>query len=275
VSTTSWGAAPGHGDSAEAARLLSDVNSLRTRTGAAAHAYWLPLLLFGALIAGSVPFYTTLRSVVPPNLRRALARAVNKAVGQLVPCPTAQPCHVKAGALPPGATGHLTITVITTLGYYWQFGIPVVVVLTVAWYRWRGNRVGLRTPTTAFLIVGIVLAELVLLASLLAGQNGSSGLLTPLVHHEAAPVIVAAVLGVLAWTERSRALAVIVAVFLIVALPIGHYDGGGLAGSAGAAALSLGTLRLLGLIPALVLLVAGVVAGVRQGWAGARPGAPE
>ena len=78
------------------------------------------------------------------------------------------------------------------------------------------------------------------------------------VDHAGALVIIAAVLWVLAWTERSWVLAVIVAVFFVVALPVSHFDGGGLAGgTTGAANLSLGALRLLGLIPALILLAAG------------------
>ncbi|MFI5067250.1 MAG: hypothetical protein ACHP9Z_25160 [Streptosporangiales bacterium] len=151
------------------------------------------------------------------------------------------------------------------LGYYWQIAIPAGVVLTVLWYRWRGNRVGLRTPARGFLITGLVLGELVLLAPILAGQSTS---LTRLMHdtHQAGPlVIIAALLWVLAWAQRSPALAIIAAVYLAVALVVTQFNNGGLAGgTTGAADLTLTALRLLGLLPALILLAAGSGAWLSQ-----------
>lgn len=139
------------------------------------------------------------------------------------------------------------------------------VVVTVFWYRWRGDRVGLRTPARGFLITGLVLAELVLLVPLLAGQSSS---LIRLMHdtHQAGPlVIIAVLLWVLAWAGRSPALAAAVAVYLAVALVVTQFDDGGLAGgTSGAADLSLTALRLLGLLPALILLVAGSGAWLSQ-----------
>ena len=77
--------------------------------------------------------------------------------------------------------------------------------------------------------------------------------------------MIAAVLWVLAWAERSKGLAFIVAAFLVVALPVSYSIGGGIAGgTTGAADLSLTWMRLLGLAPALILLVAGAGAGLRQ-----------
>ena len=119
--------------------------------------------------------------------------------------------------------------------------------------RWGGQ------PTNVFLVAGLVLAELVLPVPLPdrdragpARQPGTGR------RPRGRAVIIAAVLWVLAWTERSWLLAVIVAVFFVVALPVSHFDGGGMAGGRpGAANLSLGALRLLGLIPALILLAAG------------------
>jgi len=157
------------------------------------------------------------------------------------------------------------VTVITALGYYWQIAIPAGVVLTVLWYRWRGNRVGLRIPARGFLITGLVLGELVLLVPILAGQSSS---LTRLMHdtHQAGPlVIIAALLWVLAWGERSPALAIIAAVYLAVALVVTQFNNGGLAGgTTGAADLTLTALRLLGLLPALILLAAGSEAWLSQ-----------
>ncbi len=137
--------------------------------------------------------------------------------------------------------------------------------LTVLWYRWRAARVGLRTPDRVFLAAGLVLGELVLLASLLItaelGPDNPVGSL----RHVGTMLVIAAVLWVLAWAERSQALAVIVAVFLVVALPLNIATAGGIAGgSTGAADLSLTSMRLLGLAPALILLVSGAGAWLRQ-----------
>ena len=153
--------------------------------------------------------------------------------------------------------GHLTV--VTALGYYWQIAIPAGIVLTVLWYRWRGNRVGLRTPTRGFLVTGLVLSELVLLVPLLSSQSSA---LTRLMHdtHQAGPlVIIAGLLWVLTWAERSPALATVTAAYLAVALVVTQFDNGGVAGgTTGAADLTLTALRLLGLLPALILLAAGL-----------------
>jgi hypothetical protein len=251
MSGTTKHKAAGDGDEEDVApaQLLHEMHALRDRTSVAGRGYWLPLLLFGALICGSLPFYERL-----PQPRPGLA-------GPPAPGPCQamvnHPCHVSVGV------GHLTV--VTALGYYWQVAIPAGVVLTVLWYRWRGNRVGLRTPARGFLITGLVLGELVLLAPLLAGQSSS---LIRLMHdtHQAGPlVIIAVLLWILAWAERSLALAIIVAFYLAVALVVTQFNNDGLAGgTTGAADLTLTALRLLGLLPALILLAAGSGAWLSQ-----------
>jgi hypothetical protein len=212
----------------------------------AARGYWLPVMLFGALICGSLPFYERLRSPGPGGTSRpasGLCRAASN-----------RPCHVVPG---PGPIATHLVSV-TALGYYWQIAIPAGVVLTVLWYRWRGNRVGLRTPSQSFLVTGLILSELVLLVPLLASRSIE---LTRLMRdtHQAGPlVIIAALLWVLAWAERSPALAVITGCYFVAALVVSPFDGGGLAGgTTGAADVTLTSLRLLGLVPALILLTAG------------------
>jgi hypothetical protein len=228
------------------AQVLDEMRLIRERTSAVAHAYWLPLLLFGLAICGSVPFYERLQQsqLHPARLPAA--------------CAPGQPCHIDVGA-------HYRIA-ITALGWYWQIAIPVAVVLTVLWYRWRAARVGLRTPARGFLITGLVLGELVLLVSLLITVAlGRPDSLVSDFRHIGTVLVITAVLWVLAWAERSRALASIVAVVLVVALPVSIATGGGIAGgSTGAADLSLTSLRLLGLAPALILLVGGAGAWLRQ-----------
>ncbi len=221
------------------AQLLAEMRLIRDRTSVLAHAYWLPLLLFGLVVCGSLPFYERL---APP--RRAAAP--NPLPSACVP---GQPCRFPAGA-------HYRITV-TPLGWYWQVAIPVAVVLTVLWYRWRANRIGLRTPARGFLITGLVLGELVLLASLLTTvlQPGQPSPILGDARHVGSMLVIAAILAVLAWAERSRALAGIVAAFFVVAVPAAVVTGGGIGGgSTGAADISVADMRLLGLVPALILL---------------------
>ncbi len=215
------------------AQLLSQLQRLRDKTSHAARGYWLPLLLFGAIIAGSLAFYQRLEPA--PGVRFVRL------------CAASHPC------------GHL-VTVVSSLGYYWQFTIPAGVIITVLWYRWRGSRTGLRTPALAFLIIGLVLAELVLLIPLLTASSNSP-VRANLLHdtHQAGPlVIIAVLLWVLAWAERSRALAIVTAGYFVAVVIISPFTNGGLVGgTTGAADLTLLALRLLGLVPALILLVAG------------------
>jgi hypothetical protein len=231
------------------AQLLDEMRVIRQRTSAAAHAYWLPLLLFGLVICGSLPFYE----------RLAAPRQTPRAGPLLSTCVPGQPCRIAVGT-------HSRI-VVTSLGWYWQVAIPVAVVLTVLWYRRRADRVGLRTPDRGFLITGLVLGELVLLVALLATvqQAGRPNGIVGDARHLGSVLVIAVVLWVLAWSERSRALAGIVAVYFVVALTVAVVTSGGIGGgSTGAADITLATMRLLGLIPALVLLAAGAGAWVLQ-----------
>jgi hypothetical protein len=225
------------------AQLLDEMRAIGDRTGAAARGYWLPLLIFGALVCGSLAFYERL-----PRPRPGLARPLAPAPCQAV---VNHPCHAAAAG-----TEHLTV--VTALGFYWQFVIPAAVLVIVLWYHWRGQRVGLRTPARGFLITGLVLGELVLLGPILASQSRSLTGLIHDTHQVGAQVIIAALLWVLAWSERSPLLAVVAAVYLAAALAVSPFDNSGLAGgTTGAADLSLTALRLLGLLPALILLAAG------------------
>jgi hypothetical protein len=237
------------GDSGPAAaQLLDDMRVIRTQTSDAAHAYWLPLLLFGLVICGSLSFYERLS----PSLHGPAPVPLPSS------CHPGQPCRISGGV------GHLTV--ISALGWYWQLAIPVATVLTVLWYRWRADRIGLRTPARGFLVTGLVLGEVVLLVSLLVATRAHppSGFFIN-TRHLASMLVIAAVLWVLAWAERSKILAAIVAVFIAVALPVDYAIGGGITGgTTGAADLSLTSLRLLGLAPALILLVGGAGAWLRQ-----------
>jgi hypothetical protein len=234
--------------------LIDQMRALGSRTRAAAQGYWLPLLLFGALICGSLPLYERLRSPLNPAARPGPS-----------PCTAAagHPCHRTAG--PTGPAGQVIhLTVVTALGYYWQIAILAAVVLTVLWYRRRADRSGLRTPTRSFLITGLVLGEFVLLVPLLAGQSEPTTRLLQDTHHAGPLLIIAALLWVLAWSERSRALTVITAIYLTVAVTVSAFTYGGVIGGTTGSTLSLTAVRWLGLLPALALLTGGAAAARRH-----------
>jgi hypothetical protein len=237
-------AGQGESERLRPAQLLGQMRQLGDSTSAAARGYWLPLLLFGALICGSLPFYERLRPARIQQVRPPMPSH----------CVVNQPCHITAGASP------LVHAQVAAIGFYWQVALVAGVVATAGWYRWQGNRVGLRTPARAFLITGLVLGELVLLVPLLIGQSASLTTVR-LMHdtHQAGPlVIIAVLLWVLAWAQRSRALAIITGCFLLAALAVSPFTDGGVAGgSTGAADLSLDALRAIGAVPALILLAAG------------------
>jgi hypothetical protein len=231
------------------AQLLDDMRVLRDRTSAAAHAYWLPLLLFGLVVLGSLSFYQRLG---PGHLTAAQPSLPGS-------CVTGQPCHVTAGV---NYRVH-----VSALGWYWQLAVPLAAVLTALWYRWRADRTGLRVPARGFLITGLVLGELVLLVSLLGTtlQSGRPDRVLNDPRHVGPVLVLAAVLWVLAWSERSRALAIVVGAYLVVGVPVAVATGGGIGGgSTDAADISLATMRWLGLIPALVLLAGGTAAWLVQ-----------
>jgi hypothetical protein len=240
----------GSQDDLSPAALLGEVHALRERAGAASRGYWLPLLLFGAASCGALAFYQKVtRSAGLIGLQPAVPGCT---AGLNHACHSAPPVHLIAVGIP-------------ALSYYWQLVIPAVAVLAVLWYRWRADRIGLRTPTRGFLIAGLVLAELVLLVSLVVHQLSPPTAVITGLHDAGSFLVIAALLWVLAWAERSRALAVVVAVYLAVALVVGYFNGGGLAGPQSRAAdVSLTAMRLLGLLPALVLLAAGTAAWISQ-----------
>jgi hypothetical protein len=130
-------------------------------------------------------------------------------------------------------------------------------VATALWYRWRGNRIGLRTPARAFLVIGISAVEVALVVSLVAPQIGEP-LFGDLFVRGTFPLVLLAVpLAVLAWMERSVALAVVTAAYTALALVASLYNVGNILFRHGwTPALSLVRLPNVAL-PALLLLLAG------------------
>jgi hypothetical protein len=240
---------PGDGRGAEdgpagPGELLGEVRAIRRRARLARHAYWFPLVVFGLLICASVPFYL-------PATRP----------GEYFGPPG--PLFLQSGYL-----GGFGISGYRGTAYYWLGAMLLGIAATVFWYRWRGNRVGLRTPARGYLITGLVIVALALLIPLAGPRGGGMFLIMPgdLVGRGTFPfVLIGLGLCFLAWAERSVGLAVIAALYLALALLASLYDiqnvfYNWLGVSLGPTASVLPNV----LLPALVLLLAGAGAWVVQ-----------
>ncbi|HEX5190672.1 MAG TPA: hypothetical protein VFW16_14080 [Streptosporangiaceae bacterium] len=218
----------------EPARLLSDLGRLRMQARSIRHAYWLPLVLFGLVIAASSPFYLA-------TLPSPFGGVIWTGTGTFA---------AFSGMLSGNATG-LTI--------YWLVTIGAGLYVTWLWYRRHGRRVGLMTPARGFVIAGVVVGVLVIVLPTLQVLPGD------LVVRGTLPfLIIAATLWVLAWAERSRALLFVAAVFTGTALLASLYNVENIMYRLGwSASVRFSTLPNI-LLPALVLLISGGCAFVVQ-----------
>ncbi|MDX5460350.1 MULTISPECIES: hypothetical protein [Micromonospora] len=184
------------------------MTTLRRQARAARQAYWLPLLLFGVLIAAAAPLYV--ESVEPPPLR--------------------------AGSDGPALTGlgGGFLEKSAALGWYWLVALVGGYLAGLAWYRWHGRRAGVQTPTRAYVVAGIagtlvglalpIVLEFLLLntsAPLSSGTSWLTGPLLGLANRGMLPHLVIAVgLAVLAHLERSRSLWVVVGLYTVVLVAV-------------------------------------------------------
>ncbi len=239
---TSAGATAGPAGAADPAELLGEMRAIRRRARLARHAYWFPLVLFGLLTCASVPFY------LPPTRSGTY------------PVRPPGPQFLQSGYL-----GGFGLTSYRGTAYYWLGAMLLGIAATVLWYRWRGGRIGLRTPARGFLITGLIIVALALLIPLVS-RGGVPLMPGDLVVRGTFPfVLIGLGLCVLAWAERSAGLAVIAAVYLALALVASLYDIENVfynwfGRSLGATVSVLPNV----LLPALVLLLTGAGAWVVQ-----------
>jgi hypothetical protein len=204
----------GHGTSAGATagpagsdpgELLGEMRAIRRRARLARHAYWFPLVLFGLLTLASVPFY----------IRRL---PVSGGVVRVGPGP---------GVLQSGFLGGAGLFELADgTAYYWLGAMLLGITATVLWYRWRGNRIGLRTPARGYLITGLTLLALALLIPVVSGRSVRLPLLWPgdYVISDLFPLLLIGLgLFVLAWSERSTGLAAIAVGYFAIALVANLY----------------------------------------------------
>jgi hypothetical protein len=254
------GGAADDGGPADPRELLGEVRAIRRRARLARHAYWFPLVLFGLLVAASVPFYVQ-RLQIGPGWHGGSV-----------------PSFLRSGYL-----GGFGLLMYSDLPYYWLGAMVLGIAATVVWYRWRGNRVGLRTPARGYLITGVILVALALLIPVIAQRFPQAGpvfvrpLIMPgdLVLRGTFPLVLIGLgLCVLAWAERSVGLAVIAACYLALSLVASLYDIENVFYRLGWN-LSPQASRLPNVVlPALVLLLSGAGAWVVQRRRGPRPTGP-
>ena len=195
---------------AEPGELLDEMTLLRRRVRAARHAYWFPLVVFGLLIGASAPFY----------LQPAMHASSGRAVGQLI---------VGTGTTMPMLSKFDGSLLSSYLPNYWLTALLAGLLLTLLWYRRHARQVGLATPARGSVVtVAVVTVLTIVLPPLsLIGWLRWLQVLWPgdLIVRGTFPfLIIAAGLCVLAWAERSPALAVIAVVYTGVALLVSLYD---------------------------------------------------
>ncbi|MEU7609212.1 hypothetical protein [Micromonospora sp. NPDC049204] len=227
------------------AELLATVAALRRRARVARHAYWLPLLLFGLLIAAAAPLYV--ESADPLAMRGPQDNPALTGLG---------------GDFLERSAG---------LGWYWLVALVGGYLLTLGWYRWHGARVGVRTPTRTYVLAGIIgtlgglvlpiVLRFLLLNSANSVSSATSWVTTPLLgvsNRGMFPHLVIAVgLLVLARLERSRGLTVVTVCYVAAVVLVNVYFQ---TADFQPGDLNRYSVLLAALLPAPILLVGGIIA---------------
>jgi hypothetical protein len=208
---------------------------------------WFPLLLAGGLAALSLPLsvlasprlptgYAVLTAVIYPTVTQAMYLGGGSSTG-----PSPFP-----------------------LGWYWVGALTACWLLTAAWYRWRDRRTGGQTRLRGYLVTGLALAAVTAALPLLAWgiQIDDGSAMQAWAWLDAfwrlgtfALLAIAVSLGMLARIGRSRALAVITAIYTAAVCLTGWLD---LQQALTGSAYPFGFGDPAVLPPAAVLLLAGL-----------------
>ncbi|WP_250035562.1 hypothetical protein [Paractinoplanes maris] len=228
-------------------QLLADLTRMRGAVRRDRQASAFPLLLFGVLTLASVPLY--LDPVGPDALRASY------------------------GNSPLAGLGGDLLRHSAAIGWYWLVALIAGYLGTLEWYRRHALKVGVQTRTRKYLIAGIlgVLGGLALGPVLNFLATGTAATVSDIVTSVFRPIfallylglipilVIAAGLLVLARLERSRLLALTGGVLIVLLALAPVYVN---TAPFGDDFPSVGYLPTV-LLPALVLLVAGVVAVLR------------
>lgn len=227
-------------EQAEAAGLVADVGRVQRATRRARRAIWFPLVLFGLIVLGAAPFYRPW----PPAGSGLTFRNIGPVGGYL------GGDFIDSGP-----------------AWYWLIALPLGYVATAAFLRWRAGRTGVAGRIAPYVVAGLGLFAFLVISSPsnlhalgLPASIGTFLWSNDLAIRGLTPLLVVA-LGflVLAWVERSMALAVFAAGFLGLTLLANLYDIGNLFRWAG---LSAEDPRSGAIVAGAALLLGGLGFGI-------------
>lgn len=194
--------------------MLAEMSALRRRVRSDRHAYWLPLLLFGLIGLGSVPF-----NLSNPGLHFLGGNHGFACTDYATP---AFPALDGPNGCPTPLTG--------LLGLYWLLALTGGFLVVLTWYRAYARRSGVTSRARATVITGIALTVAAVVVPPLAQAVGypfELGIpyLAFFTFRGTYPFFIIAVsICVLAWAERSRALTMIAITYLAATMTAGLYD---------------------------------------------------
>ncbi|MHB1593276.1 MAG: hypothetical protein ACYCO9_01880 [Streptosporangiaceae bacterium] len=213
--------------------------------------YWFPLLVFGGLTALWLPLW-------------GLTAPLSGFVALQVPYPTLTQAIYAGDVILPWQPG-------PAAGWYWVAMVATGTLLSVAWYRWRDRRERTRTPLRGFLITGLAMTALTAALPLL-GLGVPVGA-DPRTQQQWAWLNAAWRLGTLALLAGAACLAMLARIIgsrALTAITIGYTAAACLSGWLDLRLAGIDPLihpydGIIAVLPATVLLLAGLSAGLTAG----------
>ena len=228
---------------ATAQELIGVAQGAARRARRARQGYWMPLLLFAAVIAGATPFYITHPVVIGSGTYRP-----------------DNPLMVFGGEYPAGSTRGSDI--------YWPIALFAAYGAVLVFYRLRARKVGVGGRIWPYVAAGLGVAAVFLLTGPEVPRAVSLARIVPmgvLIRGFVPLFLIGLGLVVLAWTERSAVLTCIVVLYLAAAMVANLYNVENVffrLGWFGLGSFDYANLPNL-LLPAVVLLVGGAVSAIR------------
>jgi hypothetical protein len=228
-------------ESSEAAVLLQTVNKVRAGVRKAQRAYWFPLVTFGAIILGAIPFYRRVPAFTGPDGIEVFPRWLPS------------PLDIVSGFDLPGGGRWASL--------YWLIALPLGYIATAYYYRRRAIQTGVEGQTRRYVLAGLGLFAFLVLIS----PGFGSFLRVPYVliwwqrwpfFQGLTPLLTIALgLFVLARVERSYGLAAFSVVFLGIAIMSNTYHPENLFSRFG---ITVPSPQINVIIPGALLLLAGL-----------------
>lgn len=230
-------------DASGARQWVGEIEHLRRRVRTARQGSWFPLAVLGLVITASTPLYRspTMQAQLglpadvvfrprpgshPASLPNASAPCV--VVHGVVYTPCSGGGHASWSAFFPAGLGTASPRAIAL---YWLIALPLAYLLIAWWYRRRAQRLGASTAPIAYVATAIALVAFMVVTSAGAlsalGLGRGTGLFTfgDLGVRGLVPLLTVSLgLFVLAYCERSRALAGFAVSFLALSLLVDLYD---------------------------------------------------